>query len=124
MPHRYGEPGTIKRAKETIAFFQNLIHNAQAVKRGDVNSIKAGMEHLRELEFDAGFKKDQHLVRGTAEDFIKAHGFHRMQEAYLSVLKLFEAPDDLIDSYKGEIQKYQAWLNKYDRDQNTERENS
>ncbi len=114
MPHRVVDPGSLKNTKDSIGYYENLILNIKAVKRGDTNSVKMGMEAIRELEFDAGARKDQCLETGDPNAMTRAHGYQKMQEAYQSVLTMFEAPDSMISAYEDEIKKLQPFVDKYD----------
>jgi len=114
MPHKIGDPKSISTTKESIAYYENLILQIKAVKRGDSNSIKMGMEAIRELEFDAGFKKDQHLESGDPVRAIKAHGCQQMQKAYQNIITLFEKPDNMIDTYQSEIKRLQEYIDRYE----------
>ena len=115
MPHKVGDKKSIENTKKSIEYYQNLILQIKGVKRGDSNSIKMGLEAIRELEFDAGFRKEQHLKTGDPNSMIKAHGFQQMQEAYQSVITLFETPDSMIKTYEAEIERLQPYLDDYDQ---------
>jgi len=117
MPHKIVDPGSLKNTKDSIAYFENLILNIKAVKRGDSNSLKMGLEAIRELEYDAGVQKEQFLQTADPLGMPKAHGFQKMQEAYQNVLTLFEAPDSMISTYQDEIKKLQPFVDEYERKQ-------
>ena len=121
MSHKQADEESTKRAKESIQFFEGMIAKVQQLKSGGHDAVKAGMDTVRELEFDAAFKKDHHLKKATNEDFITAHGFQRMQEAYQNVITLFEAPSDMVQKYKDEINKIQKWLDKFERIEQTDK---
>jgi len=125
MPHKIGDTESIKTTKESIGYYENLIVQIKAVQRGDSNSVKMGMEAIRELEFDAGYKKDQHLESGEPARAVKAHGCQQMQKAYQNVIMMFESPNTMIDTYKEEIERLQAYVDRYEPKQpNTKQQES
>ena len=120
MPHKVGDAQSLKTTKEEIAYYENLIVNIKAVQRGDANSIKMGMEAIRELEFDAMSQKDGFLKTGDSVAMVKAHGFQRMQEAYQNVITMFESPNSMIDTYQEEIKRLQEYIDRYEPKQSSE----
>lgn len=113
MPHKVADPGSLENTKKSIEYYEGLILNVKGIKRGDSNSIKMGMEAVRELEFDAGVQKDQFLRTGDANAMARAHGFQRMQEAYQNVLTMFESPDSMVSVYQEEIKRLKPFVDKY-----------
>jgi len=114
MGHKQLDEESKKRAQESIQFFEGMIARIQLLKSGGRDAIKAGMDAIRELEFDAGYKKDHHLKQGKQDSFVLAHGFMKMQEAYQNIITLFEAPDNMSNLYREEIKKVKGWLGKFE----------
>jgi len=114
MPHKVGDKRSLEETRKSIDYFENLIGQIKGVKRGDANSVKMGLIVIRELEFDAGYKKDQHLKSGDSNRMMKAHGCQTMQEAYQNVITMFETPDSMIKTYQDEIDLLRTYIDRYD----------
>lgn len=99
MAHKVVEKQTIQDYQETVAYWEGLISNLKKVSSGGRDSIEAGMDAIRELEFDAGVNKDSFLKRGDADSANIARMFLGRQEAYQNVITMFEKPSDMIEKY-------------------------
>lgn len=120
MPHRKFDPGAIRRAEDAVAYYDGLIARVRAIKQAGLSpEVKALVENVKELEFDAGVRKDFYLSRQQPSDSTLAYGAQQAQKAYQEIITMFEAPDQTIASYEDQKKQNMEYIERVKSGQST-----
>ena len=96
MPHKVYSKEAVERAKDKVAYHNQIIAKAREIKAGGRDAIKLALEVLRDMELTERLAVFSFLKKGLPQADALARLRLGMVQAYQDVITLFEKPEDFI----------------------------